>query len=78
MLSKLPQVTFACWVIKILATNFGETGGGALSMTLDLRYAISTAICFAIFVVTFAVQIALSKLHRFLYWSVIVTTTTPD
>ena len=76
MLSKVPQVTFAFWVIKILATTLGETGGDALSMTLNLGYAISTAIFFAIFVVTCAAQIASSKLHRFLYWSVIVATTT--
>ena len=44
MLSKVPQVTLAFWVIKILATTLGETGGDALSMTLDLGYAISTAI----------------------------------
>ena len=76
MLSKVPQVTLAFWVIKILATTLGETVGDALSMTLDLGYAISTAIFFAIFVVTCAAQIASSKLHRFLSGSVIVATTT--
>lgn len=76
MKNKVPQVTFAFWLIKIAATTLGETGGDALSMTLDLGYAVSTAIFFAIFVVTAALQIASSKLHRFLYWTVIVATTT--
>src|SRR5262245_43626106 len=34
--SKVPQVTLAFWIIKILATTVGETGGDALSMTLHL------------------------------------------
>lgn len=45
-------------------------------MTLNLGYAISTAIFFAILVVTRAAQVTSSKLHRFLYGSVIVATTT--
>src|SRR5881394_2539050 len=76
MKNKVPQITFAFWLIKIAATTLGETGGDALSMTLNLGYAISTAIFFVIFLVTAALQIASSKLHRFLYWAVIVATTT--
>jgi uncharacterized membrane-anchored protein len=76
MRNKVPQVTFVFWIIKIAATTLGETGGDAVSMTLNLGYAISTAIFLAIFVATAAAQIASSKLHRFLYWSVIVATTT--
>jgi uncharacterized membrane-anchored protein len=30
MLSKVPQVTLAFWVIKILATTLGELGGDTL------------------------------------------------
>ncbi len=76
MKNKVPQVTIAFWIIKIAATTLGETGGDALSMSLNLGYAISTAIFFAIFAATAAAQIAASKLHRFLYWTVIVATTT--
>lgn len=76
MKNKVPQVTFVFWLIKIAATTLGETGGDALSMTLNLGYALSTAIFFAFFVVTVSGQIASSKLHRFLYWAVIVATTT--
>lgn len=76
MQNKVPQVTLAFWIIKIAATTLGETGGDALSMTLNLGYALSTAIFFALFVVSAGAQIASSKLHRFLYWAVIVATTT--
>jgi uncharacterized membrane-anchored protein len=51
-LSKVPEVTLVFWIIKILATTLGETGGDALSMTTKLGYAISSAIFFTIFIVT--------------------------
>ena len=38
VLSKVPAVTLAFWIVKILATTLGETGGDALSMTLKLGY----------------------------------------
>jgi uncharacterized membrane-anchored protein len=75
-LSKVPEVTLAFWVIKIAATTLGETAGDALSMTMQLGYAISTAILFAIFIVAVAAQVAAKQFHRFLYWSVIIATTT--
>jgi uncharacterized membrane-anchored protein len=74
--NKVPQVTFAFWVIKILATTLGETGGDALSMTLQLGYLVSTAIFFAIFMAVLAAQVAADKCYPFLYWAVIVATTT--
>ena len=57
MKNKVPQVTIAFWIIKIAATTLGETGGDALSMTLNLGYAISTAIFFAFFVATTTVGV---------------------
>jgi hypothetical protein len=50
-ISKVPEVTFAFWVIKILATILGETGGDAVSMSMGLGYLTSTAIFAAIFFV---------------------------
>ncbi len=76
MKNKVPQVTLAFWLIKICATTLGETGGDALSMSLDLGYAVSTAIFFGLFLAAVIPQIAAKSYHRFLYWTVIVTTTT--
>ena len=78
LISKVPQVTFAFWLIKICATTLGETGSDALSMTLKLGYAISTAIFFGIFLVAVTAQVGARTYHRFLYWTVIVATTTSD
>jgi uncharacterized membrane-anchored protein len=76
ILNKVPQVAFAFWVIKILATTLGETGGDTLSMTLDLGYTVSTAIFVGLFLVTVAVQVSAKSYHPFLYWAVIIATTT--
>ncbi len=74
--AKVPEVTLGFWIIKILATTLGETGGDALSMTMDLGYALSSVIFFALFAVTVAAQIGARGFNRFLYWVVIVATTT--
>jgi uncharacterized membrane-anchored protein len=75
-LSKVPQVTLMFWVIKICATTVGETGGDALSMTLKLGYAVSTAIFLGFFIITLIAQLASKRYHPFFYWAVVVATTT--
>src|SRR4030081_3147241 len=75
-LSKVPQVTLPFWIVKILATTLGETGGDALSMTLKLGYAVSTLIFLVFFLVTLTAQIRSSHYHPVFYWAVVVATTT--
>jgi uncharacterized membrane-anchored protein len=75
-LSKVPEVTLGFWLIKILATTLGETGGDAVSMSMNLGYAISSIIFIGIFVVAVVAQVAAKAFHPFLYWTVIVATTT--
>src|SRR5438270_6446005 len=70
--SKVAQVTLAFWIVKICATTLGETGGDALSMTLDLGYAISTVIFLGFFGVTLAAQVASKRYHPLFYWAVVV------
>jgi uncharacterized membrane-anchored protein len=76
ILSKVPQVTLMFWVIKILATTVGETGGDALSMTLNLGYAVSSLIFLGFFAVTLAAQMGSKRYHPVFYWAVVVATTT--
>src|SRR3954451_4592461 len=83
--TKVPQVTLLFWIVKILATTLGETGGDAVTMswlgetTSEAKgtgYLIGTAIFGVIFVVAVLVQIKAAKFHPFLYWLTIVATTT--
>jgi len=75
-LSKVPRVTLMFWVIKIFATTLGETGGDAVTMTLQLGYAVGSLIFLAFFAITLAAQVASKKYHPFVYWAVVVATTT--
>jgi uncharacterized membrane-anchored protein len=74
--SKVPLITMSFWIVKVLATTVGETGGDALSMTLDLGYLVSTLIFLGFFVVTLTAQVASRRYHPVLYWLVVVATTT--
>jgi uncharacterized membrane-anchored protein len=74
--SKVPEVTLVFWIIKILATTLGETGGDALSMSLNLGYAIGSFIFIGIFVIAVVAQIFARRFHPFLYWLVVIATTT--
>jgi uncharacterized membrane-anchored protein len=74
--SKVPEVTPGSWIIKILATTLGETGGDTVTMTMGWGYLTGTAIFLSALVVLVAIQIAAKKFHLFLYWSVIVASTT--
>ncbi len=74
--SKVPQVTLLFWALKILATTLGETGGDAVSMSLNLGYLIGTAIFAVVFAVAVGVQIKVSRFNPLIYWITIVATTT--
>jgi len=74
--SKVPEVTLVFWIIKIAATTLGETGGDAVSMSMNLGYLVATAIFAAIFLVAVVAQIRAKGFHPFLYWATIIATTT--
>src|ERR1700712_4183850 len=75
-IAKVPAVTLGFWIIKIIATTLGEPGGDAVSMTLNWGFALSSVLFIGIFVVAIAAQIPAKRFHPFLYWAVIVATTT--
>ena len=69
VLSKVPEVTFAFWILKILATTLGETGGDTVTMTIlhadtnahNGGYLIGTAIFLTIFVAVVVVKISMKR-----------------
>jgi len=74
--SKVPAVTLGFWIIKILATTLGETGGDTVTMTLKLGYLAGTAIFLAALLILALLQIRAKRFHPFLYWATIVASTT--
>jgi uncharacterized membrane-anchored protein len=74
--SKVPAVTFGFWIVKILATTLGETGGDALSMQLGLGYLASSLLLLVFFVIAVAAQLRTRRFHPLAYWVCVVATTT--
>jgi len=74
--TKVPLITLSFWIIKVLATTLGETGGDAVSMSLNLGYAVASMIFLAFFAVTLLFQMSVKEYHPVAYWSVVVATTT--
>jgi uncharacterized membrane-anchored protein len=74
--SKVPEATLIFWLIKVLATTLGETGGDAVSMSMNLGYALSSLLFIGLFFVAVAVQISAKSFHPLLYWVVMIATTT--
>jgi len=75
-LAKVPEVTLLFWITKVLATTLGETGGDAVSMSMNLGYLVSTGIFLVLFAAAVAAQISVERFHPALYWATIVASTT--
>src|SRR5437868_5107715 len=84
-LSKVPAVTLGFWIIKILATTLGETGGDSVTMTwlgettahpIPGGYLIGTAIFGLLLIVLVVAQIRARKFNPWLYCATIVASTT--
>ena len=75
-LSKVPEVTLGFWIIKILATTLGETGGDTATMTLGWGYLAGTVLFAGVLVALVVAQILSKRFHPALYWATIVASTT--
>ena len=76
LFAKVPEVTFWFWVIKVFATTLGETGGDSVTMSMHLGYLTGSAIFVTLFIAAVAAQLHAKRFHPFLFWAVIVATTT--
>lgn len=88
LLSKVPAVTLGFWIIKILATTLGETGGDTVSMTWlgettpgagedDVNgYLVGTLLFGVLLVILAVIQVRARRFNPWLYWATIVASTT--
>ena len=83
--SKVPAITIGFWVIKILATTLGETGGDTVTMSwlgedtphpVPGGYLIGTAMFGLALIVLVWVQIRARRFNPWLYWATIIASTT--
>src|SRR5436190_14894707 len=75
-INKIPALTLMFWIMKIIATTLGETGGDLLAQTIKVGYAISTMIFFGFFIVMLTCQLSVRRYIPPIYWAVIVATST--
>ncbi|WP_407311685.1 hypothetical protein [Desulfosporosinus sp. SB140] len=75
-MKKIPEITLYFWIMKICATTLGETGGDLLSQTLNIGYALSSLILLSFFIVTLISQLLSKNYRPWLYWAVILSTST--
>lgn len=75
-LAKVPEVTLGFWVIKVLATTLGETGGDAVTMSMNLGYLIGTLIFASLFALAVWIQIRAKHFKPASYWITIIASTT--
>ena len=73
--AKVPAATLGFWVLKILATTLGETGGDTLSMSAGLGYLASSALFALLFAALTAAALAAPRFHPLLYWATILAST---
>lgn len=74
--SKVAAVTLGFWIIKIICTTLGETGGDAVTMTMNLGYLTGTAIFLSLLVALVVLQTRAKKFNPALYWATIIASTT--
>jgi uncharacterized membrane-anchored protein len=75
-MNKIANVTIIFWIMKICATTLGETAGDLLSMTMNIGYAVSSAILISLFLISVIAQLKATRFHPILYWTVILMTST--
>lgn len=75
-MAKLPVITLYFWIMKICATTLGETAGDLFSQTLNIGYGVSSVIFVSFFALTVTMQLSSKRYYPFIYWSVILSTST--
>ncbi|MDH6252359.1 putative membrane-anchored protein [Chryseobacterium sp. H1D6B] len=76
VINKVASLNILFWMMKIVATTLGETLGDFISMTLNLGYTVGIAITVLFFLISISVQLNVKRYIPFIYWIVIIATTT--
>ena len=76
IMRKLPHVAILFWILKVVATTLGETGGDLLAQTLHVGYLVSTVVFLALFLVAVVLQLKARRFHPVLFWTVIALSST--
>lgn len=72
LLNRVPEITLAFWVVKILSTTTGETAADYLNADLGLGLGLTTLVMSALLVVALFAQFVTRRYTPGVYWTVVV------
>jgi uncharacterized membrane-anchored protein len=72
MLNKVPAITLAFWVIKIMSTTVGETGADYLAVHVGLGTALTDGIMAALLIAALLLQLRMRQYVPWIYWLTVV------
>ncbi|WP_238289008.1 hypothetical protein [Caballeronia novacaledonica] len=72
MLNKVPEVTLAFWIIKIMSTTVGETGADYLAVNAGLGVIVTDAITAVLLAAALFMQMRTRRMVPWLYWLTVV------
>ncbi len=72
LLNKVPAITLAFWVVKVLATTVGETAADYLDQTLGLGLTGTALVMSALLLAALAAQLTARRYVPALYWTTVV------
>jgi uncharacterized membrane-anchored protein len=72
MLNKVPEVTLAFWVIKIMSTTVGETGADYLAVHVGLGTTITSGITVSLLLAALLLQLRMRRYVPWSYWLTVV------
>src|SRR6185312_190731 len=72
MLNKVPEITLAFWVIKIMSTTVGETGADYLAVHVGLGTAMTDGIMTVLLLAALLLQLRSRQYVPWIYWLTVV------
>src|SRR5580700_2318656 len=72
MLNKVPEVTLAFWVIKVMSTTVGETGADYLAVHAGLGTGVTGIIMAGLLAAALVVQLRYRRYVPWTYWLTVV------
>src|SRR3979490_1504943 len=72
MLNKVPSITLAFWIIKIMSTTVGETGADYLAKHVGLGAGMTGGVMACLLTVMLVVQLLKRRYVPWVYWLTVV------
>src|ERR1700730_10153928 len=72
MLNKVPEVTLAFWVMKIMSTTVGETGADYLAVNAGLCRSVTRGVMASFFASALFIQLRFRRYTPWIYWLTVV------